>query len=106
MISNNYSNDDDYYACKTLSLFSGLQVDGFDAVSPFFHCLVAEVPQNPDPSPSEGGGGRLVGYALYFYIYSWGGPAVYMEDLYVTPTHRGKGTGSKLWKEVVMVRRV
>ena len=57
-----------------------LAEDGFGAKS-FFECFVA--------SDNE----TLVGFVLFFYTYStWEGRSVYMEDLYVTPTHRNKGT--------------
>ena len=57
-----------------------LAEDGFGAKS-FFECFVA--------TDNE----TLVGFVLFFYTYStWEGRSVYMEDLYVTPTHRNKGT--------------
>lgn len=34
-------------------------------------------------------GHTKVGYSMYFYIYSWKGRAVFMEDLYVMPEFRG-----------------
>jgi len=50
----------------------------------------AATPENPSPGP--------VGMALYFYNYStWrSAPGVYLEDLYVDPSERGKGYGFKL----------
>ncbi|KAM0252849.1 hypothetical protein ACHAQJ_007535 [Trichoderma viride] len=51
--------------------------------------------------------GKAAGMALYFYNYStWRSKAgIYLEDLYVSPTHRNKGYGkillSSLAKEVV-----
>ncbi|XP_042236456.1 uncharacterized protein LOC121875828 isoform X1 [Homarus americanus] len=45
--------------------------------------------------------GSIVGYVLYYYTYStWKGRCVCMGDLYVFPTHRHKGIGSRLWKKV------
>jgi GNAT superfamily N-acetyltransferase len=43
-------------------------------------------------------GGRAVGYALFFPTYStfMGRPALYLEDLFVEPAHRGKGHGKAL----------
>ena len=71
-----------------------LEEDGFGA-KPFFECLVAYDPAKPE---------KLVGFVLFFYTYStWEGKAVFMEDLYVTPTYRGKGIGTNLWKGVVQV---
>lgn len=75
-----------------------LKRDGFGD-NTYFHCMVAEL-----PSPDGSGGGKLIGYALFFYIYStWEGPACYLEDLYVTPAWRGKGIGTALWVEVTKV---
>ena len=43
---------------------------------PFYECLVAFEPSNPDV---------LIGFVLFFYTYStWEGPSVFMEDLNVT----------------------
>ncbi|RSH85793.1 uncharacterized protein EHS24_003973 [Apiotrichum porosum] len=43
--------------------------------------------------------GEAVGMALYFFTYStWlGAPGLYLEDLYVTPDHRGSGLGKRLF---------
>ena len=66
-----------------------LAEDGFGEKS-FYECIVAE------------SSGQLVGFVLFFYTYStWEGRSVYMEDLYVTPTCRGKGIGKKLWQACV-----
>ena len=42
--------------------------------------------------------GQVVGFAFYFYNYSaWQGrPGLYLEDLFVQPSHRGKGIGKAL----------
>jgi len=42
--------------------------------------------------------GEPVGFALFFHNYSTflGQPGLYLEDLYVRPTARGKGVGRKL----------
>ncbi|HZY91037.1 MAG TPA: GNAT family N-acetyltransferase [Gemmataceae bacterium] len=42
--------------------------------------------------------GEVVGYALFFPIYSTfrGEPTLYLEDLFVRPGHRGKGHGKAL----------
>ena len=38
-----------------------------------------------------------MGFALFFFTYStWEGKSVFMEDLYVQPSHRGKGVGTKV----------
>ncbi len=43
-------------------------------------------------------GGQIVGFALWFVNYStWSGKhGIYLEDLYVTPAMRGRGTGKAL----------
>ncbi|XP_053319158.1 thialysine N-epsilon-acetyltransferase-like [Spea bombifrons] len=71
----------------------GLRRDGFEQSSPFFKCLVAEF----GDEGRRGGGPAVVGYALSYFTYStWKGRALYLEDLYVMPEHRGKGIGSRL----------
>ena len=42
--------------------------------------------------------GQAIGYAVYFFNYStWlGKNGLYLEDLYVTPAHRGVGAGKSL----------
>ncbi|KAJ8276105.1 hypothetical protein COCON_G00078570 [Conger conger] len=76
-----------------------LEQDGFSAF-PFFHCLVAEVPEEHKSKE----GHTTVGYALYFYTYStWKGRSVFLEDLYVMPEFRGKGIGKALLSKVAAV---
>ena len=43
-------------------------------------------------------GGEAVGFALFFHNYSTfrGKPGIYLEDLFVRPTHRGRGLGKAL----------
>ena len=44
-----------------------------------------------DKIKENGTSKEVVGLALYFYGYStWNGRLVYLEDLYITPEHRGK----------------
>lgn len=56
----------------------------------FAHVVIAEV---TDAQETE-----AVGMALYFYNYStWhAAPGIWLEDLYVSPAHRGHGTGTRL----------
>ncbi|XP_010904244.1 diamine acetyltransferase 2 isoform X2 [Esox lucius] len=76
-----------------------LEQDGF-IKNPFFHGIVAEVPEEHRSKE----GHTKVGYALYFYSYSsWKGRAVYMEDLYVMPEFRGKGIGKALMSKVAQL---
>ena len=46
-----------------------------------------------------------MGYALYFKSYStfFFFSGIYLEDLYVTPKHRGSGAGKALLKRVAQV---
>ena len=46
--------------------------------------------------------GAVVGYALFFPVYATfrGEPALYLEDLFVRPGHRGKGHGKALLREL------
>jgi GNAT superfamily N-acetyltransferase len=67
--------------------------DGFGPTKRF-HCIIAEL--------NESGAAIPAGFALYFYNYStWRGHAgIYLEDLYVSPEHRGKGIGKALLTRV------
>jgi GNAT superfamily N-acetyltransferase len=46
--------------------------------------------------------GQAIGYAVYFYNFStWlGRNGIYLEDVYVSPPHRGKGAGRALLKHI------
>lgn len=71
-----------------------MERDGFDLPSPLFYCIVAERIKDK----------ILVGQAMYNFAYSsWGGAALYLEDLYVNPEYRGKQIGHKLFAEVCKV---
>ncbi|XP_004648875.2 diamine acetyltransferase 2, partial [Octodon degus] len=76
-----------------------LRADGFGE-NPFYHCFVAEI----IPAPGERQGPCIVGYGLYYFIYStWKGRNIYLEDIYVMPEYRGQGIGSKIIKKVAEV---
>jgi GNAT superfamily N-acetyltransferase len=49
--------------------------------------------------------GQPVGMAIYFYNYStWlAKSGLYLEDLYVSPEHRGKGAGKLLLKKMAQI---
>ncbi len=46
--------------------------------------------------------GTPIGYAVYFYNYStWlGRKGIYLEDLYISPEHRGHGAGKALLQHI------
>ncbi|KAF4089171.1 hypothetical protein AMELA_G00063730 [Ameiurus melas] len=78
-----------------------LEQDGFSQ-SPFFHAIIAEVPEQHKTKD----GHTKIGYSVYCYTYStWKGRAVYMEDLYVMPEFRGKGIGKALMSKVAQLGR-
>jgi len=61
-----------------------LEEDGFGTTA-FYQAFIAEID------------GEVVGFSLSFVRYStWRGKMLYMEDLYVTESHRGKSIGSGL----------
>ncbi|MBY4677470.1 GNAT family N-acetyltransferase [Marinobacterium arenosum] len=49
--------------------------------------------------------GEPVGYAVYFFNYStWlGKHGLYLEDLYISPKHRGTGAGKALLKHLAQI---
>ena len=51
--------------------------------------------------------GRVVGYALFFHSYSTflAKPGIYLEDIYVQPSSRGRGVGKALLREIARVAR-
>jgi GNAT superfamily N-acetyltransferase len=45
---------------------------------------------------------KIVGIAVYFYSYStWKGRCMYLDDIVITESMRGKGIGDKLFKKVI-----
>ncbi len=50
-------------------------------------------------------GGEAVGYALFFQNFSTflGRPGLYLEDLFVIPSHRGRGIGRSLLARVARI---
>lgn len=51
--------------------------------------------------------GAAAGQALFFHNFSTfkGRPGIYLEDIYVRPSFRGKGIGKKLMEEVIAIAR-
>lgn len=63
--------------------------DGFEA-NPVFGSYVAEANH------------QVVGIAIYYYRYStWKGKRIYLEDIIVSESYRGKGIGRKLFEAVM-----
>jgi GNAT superfamily N-acetyltransferase len=62
-----------------------------------FSALIAELTENGTTTPA--------GFALYFTSYStWlGHHGIRLEDLYVTPSHRGKGIGRALLTRLAQI---
>jgi GNAT superfamily N-acetyltransferase len=66
-----------------------MERDGFGE-SPLFGFFVAEEER------------LILGISLYYYRYStWKGKRLYLEDIVVTQTHRGKGIGHMLFEETM-----
>ncbi len=61
--------------------------------NPDAHCVLADV------------GGQAVGFAIYFFNYSTflGKRGLYLEDLFVLPSHRGHGYGKALLERLAAV---
>uniref|UniRef100_A0A3Q3Q1I5 N-acetyltransferase domain-containing protein n=1 Tax=Monopterus albus TaxID=43700 RepID=A0A3Q3Q1I5_MONAL len=82
--------------CKDIARMIMLEQDGFSK-NPFFHGIIAEVAEQHRTQDHT-----KIGYALYFYSYSWLGRGIYMEDLYVMPEFR-KGIGKALMSKVAQL---
>lgn len=81
---------------ECVATVAGIRRDGFGR-RPYFHTLICRRD------------GRPVGFALYFFTYSTflARPTLYLEDLFVLPTERGRGAGLALLRALarIAVRR-
>ena len=56
----------------------------------YFNCYIARNERN-----------EIIGYTSYSIIYySWVGKSIYLDDIYVKPSFRGKGIGTKLFNKI------
>jgi len=70
---------------------------------PVWWAFVALTP-NPSPQVERGATAseKIVGFALYYIRYStWKGQAMYLEDILVTNSMRGKGIGKLLFDRLI-----
>ena len=76
--------------------------DGFGP-EPYFRCVLIEAVGNGDAEGAESY--AVAGFALYFFQYStWEGrPALYLEDLFIRPAHRGRGLGKALLQHLAQI---
>ena len=71
--------------------------DGFGA-EPYFRCLILE-------TETAAGTRAVAGFSLYFFQYStWEGrPSLYLEDLFVRPQYRGRGSGKAMLQRLAQI---
>lgn len=74
---------------EVTNTLSKMEEDGFGQ-NPVFSFIVATLEN------------KIIGVALYFTKYStWKGKGLYLDDLVITESMRGKGLGSKLFKAFI-----
>ncbi len=78
-----------------------------DAVEVTAEELAAQLAQTEPPFEALLGevDGEVVGFALFFHSYStWRGRrGLYLEDLFVRPSHRSRGLGTQLMRELARI---
>ncbi len=74
----------------------------FVATTPLTPLRTAERGTSPSPLMEKGSGDEVVGFALYYIRYStWKGQAMYLEDIIVTESMRGKKIGKLLFDRLI-----
>jgi GNAT superfamily N-acetyltransferase len=80
-----------------------LERDGFGKQK-VYECFIATTPLSFQKR--RNGSERVVGIALYYIKYStWKGRCIYLDDIIVTESLRGKGIGKKLFDAVIGVSK-
>lgn len=99
------ANDKDFYAIlslvRELAKFEKAPekvtntVEQMKKEKDLFQCYVA-----------ENDGDEIVGMALYFFAYyTWVGKSLYLDDLYIKESYRGKNIGTRLLKKIIEVAK-
>jgi GNAT superfamily N-acetyltransferase len=77
---------------EVINTVAQMEVDGFGP-QPVFGLFVAE----------KEAGKEIIGISIYYYRYStWKGKRLYLEDLIVTESERGKGAGKMLFDRTLL----
>lgn len=102
-----------------------LVVNGFFSTTPNYYCIIAEeIIENDEEEqqvsmlednmkkesktenvnlstvPSKQAKTKNIGYVLVYFILSWSGHSIFLENLYVETEYRGKNVGTILFKSV------
>lgn len=75
---------------------------GFGANPVWWAFVVEEVDNTSEASMRPGGSSQIIAFALYYIRYStWKGQTMYLEDILVTESMRGKGIGKMLIEQLI-----